>query len=352
MAGVRPLPVQLSDGGDERPAASEPGLLGPADVRALAERLGVRPTKQLGQNFVIDPNTIRRIVRAAGVRPDDVVVEVGPGLGSLTLGLLGAARRVVAVEIDPVLAAALPQTIAERFPEALSDLDGAPSPVNSANPVNSAKSPDDSSDAASGAPGLPRFALVQADAMRITELPGPAPTALVANLPYNVAVPVLLHMLEQFPSLERVLVMVQAEVADRLASEPGGRVYGVPSVKARWYASVRRAGSIGKNVFWPAPHVESGLVALERRQPPTTRASRKEVFAVVDAAFAQRRKTLRAALAGWAGSAARAEEILRRAGVDPAARGEALTVDQYAAIAEAANADAADPGRQPGLDGS
>jgi 16S rRNA (adenine1518-N6/adenine1519-N6)-dimethyltransferase len=175
---------------------------------------------------------------------------------------------------------------------------------------------------------------------------------MVANLPYNVAVPVLLHMLEQFPSLERVLVMVQAEVADRLASEPGSRVYGVPSVKARWYASVRRAGSIGKNVFWPAPHVESGLVALERRQPPTTRASRKEVFAVVDAAFAQRRKTLRAALAGWAGSAARAEEILRRAGVDPAARGEALTVDQYAAIAEAANADAADPGREPGLDGS
>jgi 16S rRNA (adenine1518-N6/adenine1519-N6)-dimethyltransferase len=346
MAGVRPLPVQLSDGGDERPAASEPGLLGPADVRALAERLGVRPTKQLGQNFVIDPNTIRRIVRAAGVRPDDVVVEVGPGLGSLTLGLLGAARRVVAVEIDPVLAAALPQTIAERFPEALSGLDGARSPADPA------KSPDDSSGAAADAPGLPRFALVQADAMRITELPGPPPTALVANLPYNVAVPVLLHMLEQFPSLERVLVMVQAEVADRLASEPGGRVYGVPSVKARWYASVRRAGSIGKNVFWPAPHVESGLVALERRQPPTTRASRKEVFAVVDAAFAQRRKTLRAALAGWAGSAARAEEILRRAGVDPAARGEALTVDQYAAIAEAANADAADPGREPGLDGS
>ncbi len=343
MAGVRPLPVQLSDGGGERPAASQPGLLGPADVRALAERLGVRPTKQLGQNFVIDPNTIRRIVRAAGVRSDDVVVEVGPGLGSLTLGLLGAARRVVAVEIDPVLAGALPQTVAERFPEALSG------PGDGADP---AASPDGSSAAACGDPALPRFALVQADAMRITELPGPPPTALVANLPYNVAVPVLLHMLEQFPSLERVLVMVQAEVADRLAAEPGGRVYGVPSVKARWYASVRRAGSIGKNVFWPAPHVESGLVALERRQPPTTRASRKEVFAVVDAAFAQRRKTLRAALAGWAGSAPRAEQILRRAGVDPAARGEALTVDQYAAIAEAANADAADPGREPGLDGS
>jgi 16S rRNA (adenine1518-N6/adenine1519-N6)-dimethyltransferase len=236
---------------------------------------------------------------------------------------------VVAVEIDPVLAAALPGTIAAHFPAAAQpDID--------ANPHTSTGG------------DTPRFALVQADALRITseQLPGPAPTALVANLPYNVAVPVLLHMLEQFPSLERVLVMVQAEVADRLAAEPGGRVYGVPSVKARWYASVRRAGSIGKNVFWPAPHVESGLVALERREPPTTLASRKEVFAVVDAAFAQRRKTLRAALSGWAGSAARAEEILRRAGVDPAARGEALAVDQYAAIAEAAHAVAPAAGPQ------
>ena len=330
-----PLSSDSTAGEGTRLSADAPApspLLGPAEVRALAERLGVRPTKQLGQNFVIDPNTIRRIVRAADVRPDDVVVEVGPGLGSLTLGLLAAARRVVAVEIDPVLAAALPQTIAERWPSAAS----AGSPAS----------------ADGDEPAVPHFALVQADAMRVTELPGPPPTAMVANLPYNVAVPVLLHMLEHFPSLERVLVMVQAEVADRLAAEPGGRVYGVPSVKARWYASVRRAGSIGKNVFWPAPHVESGLVALERRQPPTTRASRKEVFAVVDAAFAQRRKTLRAALAGWAGSAARAEEILRRAGVDPAARGEALAVDQYAAIAEAANDDAADPGREPGLDGS
>jgi 16S rRNA (adenine1518-N6/adenine1519-N6)-dimethyltransferase len=281
-----------------------PGLLGPAEVRALAARLGVRPTKQLGQNFVIDPNTIRRIVRAAGVLPSDTVVEIGPGLGSLTLGLLGAARRVVAIEIDPVLAAALPDTVAAHAPDAV---------------------------------GTDRFALVRADALRVTELPGPAPTALVANLPYNIAVPVLLHMLERFPSLERVLVMVQAEVADRLAAEPGGRVYGVPSVKARWYASVRRAGSIGRNVFWPAPHVDSGLVALERREPPTTRASRKDVFAAVDAAFAQRRKPRRAALSGWAGSAARAEEILRRAGVDPAARGEAIGVEQYAAIADAAH---------------
>ena len=332
MAGVRALPVQLTGGEPARrrdpgaaradddssaaaaPTAAEPPaadaapfgparLLGPADVRALAARLGVRPTKQLGQNFVIDPNTIRRIVRAARLRPDDTVLEVGPGLGSLTLGLLEAAERVIAVEVDPVLARALPATVAERVPDA----EG-------------------------------RFELVLADALKLRELPGPAPTAMVANLPYNVAVPVLLHMLEDFPSLERILVMVQAEVADRLAAEPGGRVYGVPSVKARWYADVQRAGSIGRSVFWPAPHVDSGLVALERRAPRDagTGSGRRAVFAVVDAAFAQRRKTLRAALAGWAGSAAAAEEILRAAGVDPATRGEQLSVDRFAAIAAAA----------------
>lgn len=273
-------------------------------MRRLAERLGVRPTKQLGQNFVIDPNTIRRIVATARLRPDDVVVEVGPGLGSLTLGLLDAASRVVAVELDAALAAALPGTVAERAPELAGN-----------------------------------FELVHADALRLTELPGPAPTALVANLPYNVAVPVLLTMLERFPSLRTALVMVQAEVADRLAAEPGGRVYGVPSVKARWYADVRRAGSVGRNVFWPAPHVESGLVALERRDPPRPDVARKDVFAVVDAAFAQRRKTLRAALAGWAGSAPAAEELLRRAGVDPGARGESLGVAEYAAIAAARTAE-------------
>jgi 16S rRNA (adenine1518-N6/adenine1519-N6)-dimethyltransferase len=295
-------PAQLNDtdGESAGPGGGKASLLGPADVRRLAERLGVRPTKQLGQNFVIDPNTIRRIVAAARLSADDVVVEVGPGLGSLTLGLLEAARRVVAVEIDPTLAEALPGTIAERAPDLAA-----------------------------------HFELVRADALRLTELPGPAPTALVANLPYNVAVPVLLTMLERFPSLRRVLIMVQAEVADRLAADPGSRVYGVPSVKARWYADVRRAGSIGKNVFWPAPHVESGLVALERREPPRGDVERKEVFAVVDAAFAQRRKTLRAALGGWAGSPARAEELLRRAGVDPGARGESLGVAEYAAIAAA-----------------
>jgi 16S rRNA (adenine1518-N6/adenine1519-N6)-dimethyltransferase len=239
-------------------------------------------------------------VRTADVRPDDVVVEVGPGLGSLTLALLEAADRVTAVEIDDVLAAALPATIAARMPGRAS-----------------------------------HFALVHSDAMRVRELPGPPPTALVANLPYNVAVPVLLHMLETFPTIERTLVMVQAEVADRLAAGPGSKVYGVPSVKAAWYAEVKRAGAIGRNVFWPAPNVDSGLVSLVRRaEPLKTSARRKDVFAVVDAAFAQRRKTLRAALAGWAGSPAAAEAALVAAGVSPQARGEALTVDEFAAIAE------------------
>ncbi|MFE7097480.1 16S rRNA (adenine(1518)-N(6)/adenine(1519)-N(6))-dimethyltransferase RsmA [Streptomyces erythrochromogenes] len=285
----------------DNPAPSTPdALLGPADIRELAAALGVRPTKQKGQNFVIDANTVRRIVRTAEVRPDDVVVEVGPGLGSLTLALLEAADRVVAVEIDDILAAALPATIEARMP-AKKD----------------------------------RFALVHSDAMLVTELPGPEPTALVANLPYNVAVPVLLTMLDRFPSIERTLVMVQAEVADRLAAEPGNKVYGVPSVKANWYAHVKRAGAIGRKVFWPAPNVDSGLVSLVRRtEPIETTASKEEVFAVVDAAFAQRRKTLRAALAGWAGSAAGAEAALVAAGVSPQARGESLTVEEFAAIAE------------------
>ncbi|UGY91869.1 16S rRNA (adenine(1518)-N(6)/adenine(1519)-N(6))-dimethyltransferase RsmA [Streptomyces gobiensis] len=280
-------------------AAPDP-LLGPADIRELAATLGVRPTKQRGQNFVIDANTVRRIVRTAQVRPDDVVVEIGPGLGSLTLALLETARWVTAIEIDDVLAAALPATVAARLPERAD-----------------------------------HFALVHADAMQVDSLPGPAPTALVANLPYNVAVPVLLHMLAAFPSIERTLVMVQSEVADRLAAAPGSKVYGVPSVKANWYAEVKRAGAIGRSVFWPAPNVDSGLVSLVRHDPPKTSATRAEVFAVVDAAFAQRRKTLRAALAGWAGSAAAAEAALVAAGISPQARGESLTVEDFAAIAEA-----------------
>ncbi len=277
-----------------------PRLLGPADVRSLAARFDVRPTKQRGQNFVIDANTVRRIVRAAGVGPDDVVLEVGPGLGSLTLGLLGEVSRVVAVEVDPVLAAALPETLATY------------------------------------AGGLAsRCEVVLADAMRIEEIPGPPPTALVANLPYNVSVPVLLHLLSLLPSLERGLVMVQAEVADRLAAAPGSKVYGVPSVKAAWYADVRRAGAVGRNVFWPAPNVDSGLVAWTRRDPPVTTATREQVFTVVDAAFAHRRKALRGALRGLVASGSDASEALTAAGVDPMARGESLTVEQFARIAEA-----------------
>jgi 16S rRNA (adenine1518-N6/adenine1519-N6)-dimethyltransferase len=281
------------------PTSAGPRLLGPADVRSLAEALGIRPTKQRGQNFVIDANTVRRIVRTAGLDSADVVVEVGPGLGSLTLALLGAVSRVVAIEVDPVLAGALPGTV-DRF---------APSHGG-------------------------RLEVVAADALRVTELPGPPPTALVANLPYNVSVPVLLHLLALLPSLRQGLVMVQAEVADRLAAAPGSRTYGVPSVKAAWYADVRRVGSIGRNVFWPAPHVDSGLVAWTRHEPPAVSVSRTDVFAVVDAAFAQRRKTLRSTLKQIAGSADAAEAALARAGVDPRARGEALGIEDFARVAE------------------
>jgi 16S rRNA (adenine1518-N6/adenine1519-N6)-dimethyltransferase len=281
-------------------ASAGPTLLGPADVRALASRLGVRPTKHRGQNFVIDANTVRRIVREAALRPDDVVVEVGPGLGSLTLALVGAVSHVVAIEIDPVLAAALPETLATYAP----DLAG-------------------------------RCEVLAADALRIEAVPGPPPTALVANLPYNVSVPVLLHLLALLPSLEKGLVMVQSEVADRLAAAPGSKVYGVPSVKAAWYADVRRAGAIGRNVFWPAPNVDSGLVSWRRREPPSTTATRERVFAVVDAAFAHRRKALRGALRDLAGSSEAAQAALGEAGIDPLTRGESLTVEEFARLAEA-----------------
>ncbi len=282
------------------------GLLGPAEVRALAERLGIRPTKTLGQNFVIDANTVRRIVRLAEVDADDVVLEVGPGLGSLTLGLLSVVRRVVAVEIDPVLARELRRTVAERRPDLAE--------------------PDVLSD---------RLSVIERDALQVNEIDGPQPTALVANLPYNVAVPVVLTLLERLPSLRRGLVMVQAEVAERLAAEPGSRTYGVPSVKAAWYAEVRRAGNVSRAVFWPQPNVDSGLVAFTRREPPPSRAGRAAVFACVDAAFAQRRKMLRSALAGWAGSPAAAQAALEAAGVDPTLRGEALSVRDFAAVADA-----------------
>jgi ribosomal RNA small subunit methyltransferase A len=292
-------------------SGGEAGLLGPAAVRAIADRLGVRPAKRLGQNFVIDPGTVRRIVALAGLRPDDVVLEVGPGFGSLTLGLLPAVRRVVAVEVDPVLAAELPRTVAAR------------------------------------APGLAeRLEVVTADAARVASLPG-KPSVLVANLPYNVAVPVLLHLLATVPSLAHGLVMVQAEVARRMNASPGGRVYGVPSVKLAWFATARWAGAVPQTVFWPVPNVDSGLVSFARHPPPAASACREDVFAVIDAAFSQRRKTLRAALARWAGSAERAERILRAAGVDPGARGESLTVADFARIALLARGDTVPPGGHP-----
>jgi 16S rRNA (adenine1518-N6/adenine1519-N6)-dimethyltransferase len=273
-------------------------LLGPVEVRRLAAELDLRPTKQRGQNFVIDPNTVRRIVRESGIGPDDTVVEVGPGLGSLTLALLEVADRVVAIEVDGLLAPRLAATVAELAPTRAS-----------------------------------RLSVVHQDALKVDTVEG-APTALVANLPYNVSVPVLLHLLQRIPTLERGLVMVQAEVADRLAAGPGSRTYGVPSVKAAWYADVRRAGAVGRNVFWPAPNVDSGLVAWTRREPPVTTATREQVFAVVDAAFAQRRKALRGALKPLFGSADAAERALARAGVDPMARGEVLDVAAFAKIAE------------------
>ncbi|RNL80286.1 16S rRNA (adenine(1518)-N(6)/adenine(1519)-N(6))-dimethyltransferase RsmA [Nocardioides marmorisolisilvae] len=282
----------------DRPAV--PTLLGAAEIRTLAAGLDLRPTKQRGQNFVIDGNTVRRIVAESRITADDVVLEVGPGLGSLTLALLAVARRVVAIEVDPLLAGALPATIAAHAPDQVD-----------------------------------AFEVVLADALRVTEIPGPSPTALVANLPYNVSVPVLLHLLGLLPSLERGLVMVQAEVADRLAAGPGSKVYGVPSVKAAWYADVRRAGAIGRNVFWPAPNVDSGLVAWTRREPPSTTATREQVFAVIDAAFAHRRKALRPALRELAGSAEAAEAALAAAGIDPMTRGEQLLIDDFVRIAEA-----------------
>ncbi|MFM6848476.1 MAG: 16S rRNA (adenine(1518)-N(6)/adenine(1519)-N(6))-dimethyltransferase RsmA [Terrabacter sp.] len=290
---------------DAAPHAADAALLGATQVRELAERLEVRPTKQWGQNFVVDANTVRKIVRVAGVGSSDVVVEVGPGLGSLTLALLPVAKAVTAVEVDPRLAGALEDTV-RRF------------------------QPDNAG----------RLRLVAADALTVTKLPGPDPTALVANLPYNISVPVVLSFLEHFPTIERVLVMVQLEVAERLAARPGGKIYGVPSLKAAWYADVELAGRVGRNVFWPAPNVDSGLVSLRRRKPPKTTASREEVFRCIDAAFLQRRKALRGALASWAGSADAAEQALVAAGIDPKTRGEQLDITAFSRIAEARPADA------------
>lgn len=272
-------------------------LLGAAAVRGLAAELGLHPSKRLGQNFVIDPNTVTRIARLAGVTEGMHILEVGPGLGSLTLALLEQQAQVTAIEIDPGLAARLPRTVAERLPSA-------------------------------------RLSVLMADAARIGEVPGD-PEALVANLPYNVAVPVLLHLLAILPSLRTGLVMVQREVALRLAAQPGTKAYGVPSVKAGWYAAVSYAGDVPRQVFWPVPNVDSGLVRLIRVASPACRSTREEVFAVVDAAFAQRRKSLRAALSGWCGSAAVADGALERAGIDPMRRGEELGVADFAHLADA-----------------
>lgn len=285
-------------------------LLGPTEIRDLAGRLGSQPSKRLGQNFVVDAGTVTRITALAGVRHDDVVLEVGPGFGSLTLPLLAAARRVIAVEVDRALAAQLPLTVAERAPELAGRLDA-----------------------------------VHADAARVAAaaLPGDPPDLLVANLPYNVAVPVVLHLLVTLPSLRGGLVMVQAEVADRMCAPPGSRTYGVPSAKLAWFATARRAGSVSRGVFWPVPRVDSDLVELVRHEPAEAArlrgeppADRAAVFAVVDAAFSQRRKTLRSALAAWAGSPAAAEQAVRAAGLDPATRGEMLGIAEFARIAAAA----------------
>ena len=277
-------------------------LLGAADIRRLAAELDVTPTKKLGQNFVVDANTVRKIVQAADVQPSERVVEIGPGLGSLTLAILETGASVTAVEIDHRLAERLPQTAQDR--------------------------------------GVPEGALtvVDADAMRVTALPG-NPTVLVANLPYNVSVPVLLHFLETFPYLERGVVMVQAEVAERLAAKPGSKIYGTPSVKAAWYGPWKLSGTVSRQVFWPVPNVDSLLVGFHRDpQPRGSEEERRRTFAIVDAAFNQRRKMLRQALSGIFGSSAEASAVLESAGVAPTARGEDLTVDDYHRIARAAPA--------------
>jgi 16S rRNA (adenine1518-N6/adenine1519-N6)-dimethyltransferase len=274
-------------------------LLGAAQIRELAAALDLKPSKSLGQNFVIDSNVCTKIVRTAAVGPTDIALEIGPGLGSLTLALLESAASVVAVEIDSRLAGQLPITVASHFEH----------------PEN--------------------LTVLNQDALTIQTLPVD-PTVLVANLPYNVSVPVLLHLLEKFESLRTGVVMVQAEVADRLAAKPGTKDYGIPSVKAAWWADVKGAGSVSRSVFWPAPNVDSKLVSFTRRQTPGDEVLRRKVFTIIDAAFAQRRKMLRSALSGLYGSSSAAEEILMRAKIDPTLRGEALEISGFCAIAAVA----------------
>ena len=270
-------------------------LLGAAEIRELAELLDLRPAKSLGQNFVIDGNVCQKIVRVAGVTSEDIALEIGPGLGSLTLALLEVTPKVIAVEIDQRLADRLPITVAEHRTDSY------------------------------------ELTVINTDALAVRELPL-APTVLVANLPYNVSVPVLLHLLEILPSLKTGVVMVQAEVADRLAAKPGTKEYGIPSLKASWWAEVSGAGSVSRSIFWPVPGVDSKLVGFKRRETPGDEAMRKGVFQLVDAAFAQRRKMLRAALSGIFGSSGKAEAVLKAAGIDPTLRGESLLIDSFCAI--------------------
>jgi 16S rRNA (adenine1518-N6/adenine1519-N6)-dimethyltransferase len=271
-------------------------LLGAAEIRELAQELGIKPAKSLGQNFVIDANVCRKIVRTAGVTSSDVALEIGPGLGSLTLALLEEAKSVIAVEIDERLAQRLPQTIQAHHE------------------------------------GSSTFSVIHQDALHLKDLPQ-EPTVLVANLPYNVSVPVLLHLLEIFPTLKSGVVMVQAEVADRLAAKPGTKEYGIPSVKAAWWADLHGAGSISRSIFWPVPGVDSKLVSFTRHQPMGDEALRIKVFALIDAAFAQRRKMLRSALSSIYGSSGAAEKVLMQAGIDPTLRGESLQVNDFCTIA-------------------
>jgi len=274
-------------------------LLGAAQIRELAAQLDLKPSKSLGQNFVIDSNVCTKIVRTAGVTSDDIALEIGPGLGSLTLAMLEIAKSVIAVEIDPRLAQQLPITVAQHYEH----------------PEN--------------------LTVINKDALAVNDLPVD-PTVLVANLPYNVSVPVLLHLLEKFPSIRTGVVMVQAEVADRLAAKPGGKEYGIPSVKAAWWADVKNVGTVSRSIFWPAPNVDSKLVGFTRRETAGSEESRTKVFTIIDAAFAQRRKMLRSALSSLYGSSSAAEAILIKAGIDPTLRGEAVQVESFCKIAAVA----------------